>query len=185
MRHPLLASMAPVASVLVLATSFALGGCNSKVVRESPGGGPVSFAADPSSDGPSVTLRGRTAALAPSRLEVEVVARGAPDLHGAAFRVTWDPAALTFVEAKSEAPWSKNAMAMAKEGAPGQLAVVWTEQGERSIDASKETVLGTLVFHARGHKATPLTFKVERSQLVDKKGERVEAQWRGGTIPAR
>ena len=172
------------ASTLVFGLAF-VPGCNDGS-RSSDGNGPMGFAADPPADGATVFLRGRTAdASTANRVVVDVVARGAADLHGAAFRVTWDPDALAFVEAASGPPWSKQVLAIAKEGSPGQLAVAWTEKGETGIDASGETVIGTLTFDIRGRKGTTLGFKTERSQLVDKRGARVDAKWSGGTIAAR
>jgi hypothetical protein len=146
----------------------------------------MGFAADTPSDGATVFLRGREADVAaPNLVMVDVVARGAADLHGAAFRVTWDPEALAFIDAKSGSPWSKQVLAMAKEGSPGQLAVAWTERGEIGIDASGETVIGTLTFDIHGRKGTTLGFKTERSQLVDRKGTLVAVKWIGGSITAR
>jgi hypothetical protein len=160
-------------------------GCSSND-SSSHGTGPVRFVAAAPSEGASVFLRRlEPNVLLPNRMVVEVVARGAADLHGAAFRLTWDPAALGFVEAKSGAPWSKQVVAMAKEGSPGELAVVWAERGESGIDANGETVLGTLAFDVRGRTGTALGFKSERSQLVDRKGVRVEATWAGGQLAAR
>lgn len=147
--------------------------------------GPLTFASETPNEGATVFLRGKTDASATNRVIVDVVARGAADLHGAAFRVTWDVEALTFVEAHQGAPWSKEVLALAKEGSPGQLAVAWTEKGGKGIDASNETVIGTLVFDAKGRKGTTVAFKTERSLLVDRKGARVEARWLGGSIPAR
>lgn len=170
-------------AMLAAAAAFAPG-CTSDD-SGSNGPGPVAFAAEARADGASVFLRERPNPLKLHRFAVDVVVRGAPDVHGAAFRVTWDPEALTFIDAASGAPWSKAALSLAKEGTPGQLAVAWTEKGETGIDASKETVIGTLTFEARGPKGSALAFKTERSQLVDKKGARVAVTWRGGSIAAR
>ena len=170
----------------LFATSIALlSGCTSDHTREGAAPAGIAFAPEAESEGASVFLRGHSEPLAQNRLVIDVIARSAPDLHGAAFRLTWDPDTLAFVDAKSGDLWSKQGLAMAKEGSPGQLAVVWSEKGEMGIDATRETVLGTLTFESRGHSAAPLTFKTERSQLVDKKGIRVDAKWHGGTVSAR
>lgn len=176
-----------VASHLLALSLVVLGaaGCNGADAR-SNGAGPLTFVAAAPSEGASVSLRRlEPNVILPNRIVVEVVARGAADLHGAAFRLTWDPAALAFVEAKSGAPWSKQAVAMAKEGSPGELAVMWAERGEKGIDANGETVLGTLAFDARGRAGTALTFRSERSELVDRKGVRAQATWAGGELRAR
>ena len=170
-------------AAVLLATSLALAGC-SENTRETSAG-PVAFTQETNADGATVFMRGRTDPLAPNRLYVDVIARGAPDVHGAAFRVTWDASSLAYVESKNGMFWSKDALAMVKEGSPGQLAVVWTEQGEMGIDATHETVIGTLTFETRGRDATSLAFKTERSQLVDRKGVKLDAKWHGGTVAAR
>jgi hypothetical protein len=143
-------------------------------------------AAADGADGATIGLRSRSLLLTPrDHVIVDVVAHGAADLHGAAFRVTWDPATLSFVEAASGPKWSKEAIALAKEGTPGQLAVVWTEKGQTSIDAKDETVLGTLTFAVVSRKSTALAFMNERAQVVDKTGAPVAVTWRGGTVAAR
>lgn len=177
-------------SAFVLATALAFAcapGCNTTEI-DSKGNGPMAFAAEapPPADGASVVLRSRPLVITPrGQVVVDVVARGAADLHGAAFRVTWDPASLRFVAAQNGPLWSKQMLALAKEGAPGQLAVVWTEKGETSLDASHETVLGTLTFAALSRKSTALAFMLERAQVVDKLGAPVAVTWQGGTVAAQ
>lgn len=177
---------------LFCAALLALGGavvsvaCTSSDSGDGASNRPASFVGEAPGEGATVFLRGRSGAQQPGGpVLVDVVARGAADLHGAAFRVTWDPNALAFVEAQSGSVWSKQALALAKEGTPGQLAITWTEKGERGIDAMNEVVLGTLVFDARGRSETPLTFKTERSQVVDKKGVPLVVAWRGGVVAGR
>jgi len=180
MKLRLLACSA-LAVTAVLAAASAFAGCTSG----DPGDGtarPAAFTAEAPSEGASVFLRQRPNALVLDRFTVDVVARGAADVHGAAFRVTWDPETLAFVEAQAGSSWSKSVLSLAKEGSPGQLAVAWAEKGETGIDASGETVIGSLTFQSRSAKGTALTFKPERSQLVDKKGARVAVTWRGGTV---
>jgi hypothetical protein len=173
---------------IAIAMTIALGcalGCNTTEVRTT-GNGPIVFSAGEAAppEGASIVLRSRP--LVPlDRVVVDVVARGAPDLHGAAFRVTWDPATLVFAEAQSAPVWSKQLVALATEGTPGQLAVVWTEKGEKSLDATAETVLGTLTFDVRGRKSTTLAFVEQRAQVVDRRGVAVPMTWRGGTVSAR
>lgn len=165
-----------------LALVLAASACTSDITRSSSTNGPLAFVADTAPDGAAVFLREQPNALQPNRLMVEVVARGAGDLHGAAFRVTWDPQAIAFVSAERGERWSNTAIALAKEAAPGQLLVTWTEKGERGIDASGETVLGTLVFESRSRRGTAIAFKTERSMLVDKKGVALKAAWSGGSV---
>lgn len=160
-------------------------GCNTTEVQTT-GTGPMAFVADAPAEGASVVLRSRPLVVVPrGQVIVDVVARGAADLHGAAFRVTWDPATMSFVDAHSAPVWSKQLVALAKEGTPGQLAVVWTEKGEKSLDATAETVLGTLTFELESRKSTPLAFMQERAQVVDKLGAPVAVKWQGGVVAAK
>lgn len=170
-------------TVLALATALMLTGCGS-VAGQSTEPGPVAFEADrAASDGATVFVDG-TATLS-GQLAIAVVARGAKELHGAAFRITYDPDALGFVDATPGPGWSKTSLAIVKEAAPGLLLVTWTEKGEAAIDATSDTVLGHITFTVKGRKASPIAFKVERSQLVDKRGAKLAATWRGGTLAAR
>ena len=185
------AKLAAVATAMAIAVALAsVPGCNITEVDRA-GTGPMAFAAtadaqDDGAQGATVLLRSRSLLLTPrDHVIVDVVARGAVDLHGAAFRVTWDPATLGFVEAQSGPTWTKDAVALAKEGTPGQLAVVWTEKGETSHDATGETVLGTLTFSVLSRKSTALAFMNERAQMVDKSGAPLAVTWRGGTVAAR
>jgi len=166
----------------VLGSATSTVACTSEPAAEAPLG-PIAFAAEEGGEGATVFLR-RSPALG-NGLVFDVVARGPADLHGAAFRLHYDPEAMTFVSAGAGPSWSKTAIALAKEGAPGQLAVTWSEKGEAGIDTTHETVLGTVAFEVRGRKPSPVSFKVERSTLVDRKGARIAASWRGGTLAPR
>ncbi len=167
----------------VLALGLSASACTTNT--RSSTNGPLAFTGEAPTSGAVVFLRERPSALEPHRVTIEVVARSAGDLHGAAFRVTWDPEAIAFVRAEGGGRWSKSVLSLAREGTPGQLAVTWTEKGESGIDASGETVLGTLVFESRSRKGTAFAFKTERSMLVDKKGVAVKVAWSGGAIAAQ
>lgn len=167
---------------LIFASALALAACGGSKAGDTPPG-PVSFTAEPESDGAVVFLRGRTDG---DRVFADVVARGMTDVHGTAFRVTWDPDALSFVEAQRSPAWSMRAVLLAKEAAPGTLAVAWSEKGEvTGHDASNGLVLGTLVFDAKSRKGTPIAFRTERSTLVNHEGKPHAVAWRAGSIPAR
>ena len=183
----------PTAIAMVIGLAF-LAAYNTTEI-ERAGSGPMAFSAaagapsgatPPTTQGATVFMRSRPLLLTPrDHVVVDVVARDAADLHGAAFRVTWDPATLRFVEAQSGPTWSKEALTLAKEGTAGQLAVVWTEKGEKSIDAKRETVLGTLTFAIVSRKASALAFMNERAEIVDKSGAPVAVTWQGGAVAAQ
>ncbi len=166
----------------LLASTLALAGCSSSKDEGPPG--PITFNAEGDADGPVVFLRGKPEG---ERLVVDVVARNASNVHGIAFRMTWDPEALAFASATPGGAWSKSAIVLAKEGTPGQLAVAWTEKGEATagFDAKSDTILGVLVFDVKGRKGANLAFRAERSQIVDAKGKPIAVTWKGGSVPTR
>jgi hypothetical protein len=143
---------------------------------------PAAFTPDPEGEGPTVFLRGRSAG---SHLLVDVVAKGTPDVNGAALRVVFDPSALAFVEATPGPPWSRVVVSLAKEGTPGQLAITWAEKGAIGFAANAETVLGTLTFQKKSTKASSISFRADRSSIVDRKGVAAAIAFRGGSVPAR
>lgn len=141
------------------------------------------FVSDDHGDGAAVFLRGRADG---DKLLVDVVARGASDVHGAAIRLKFDPAVLSFASAEAGGVWSNRALNVSREGTPGQLAIAWTEKGEVGIDAKSESILGTIAFDVKSRKtATVLSFKIDRCALLDRHGVPAQVAWRGGTIPAR
>jgi hypothetical protein len=171
------------ASAVALAITLALGAAACDASSGGDRAQTLSFDAEPDSEGPVVFLRGRSEQ---ERIHVDVVARGVSDVHGAAFRVTWDPEAIAFVEAQASGPWSSKAVLLAREPVPGQLAVAWSEKGEAAgHDASAPLVLGTLVFEAKSRKGTALAFRAARSTVVDHRGQPTRVAWRAGSIPAR
>jgi hypothetical protein len=134
------------------------------------------------------TTTNRAAVYAKSRLEgdrliVDVIARGAADIHGAAFRMHWDTAKLSFLEAAESDAWSRQALHLAKEGAPGELVVAWTEKGSgAAIDGREDTRLGTITFTSK-NSGTPESppqamFRSDRSMLLDSRGARIDVAWR-------
>lgn len=174
-------------SLAVLATMFAsLAGCESGESRPGPSPVPSGFTPDEATPAgpPAVYLQGRR--VEGERVVVDVIARGAPDVHGAAFRLRWDPAKLTFVQARGSDAWSRQALLLAKEGAPGELAVAWTEKGSGSaIDARADTRLGSIDFLVKTLDGAALAFRADRSMLLDAKGSPVAVAWRGGQVGPR
>ena len=167
------------ASALVVAVAT---GCSSSSSGDMPG--PLAFNSDPSSNaGAEVYLEGRTEG---ERVIVDVVAKGVKDVHGTALRVKWDPEALSLVEAAPSGAWSKQAVLLSKEALPGTLAIAWAEKGDGTgHDATEPLVLGTLTFDAKGRKGTPVSFRPERSAIMDHEGKTQAVAFRAGAVPAR
>lgn len=168
------------ASALIVALAT---GCSSSSSGENPPG-PLTFNADPGTNASSeVYLEGRTEG---DRVIVDIVAKGVTDVHGTAFRVKWDPEMLSLVEAKPSDTWSTQAILLSKEALPGTLAVAWAEKGEAvGHDATEPLVLGTLTFDAKGRKGSAVSFRTERSAIVDHEGKTQSVSWRAGNVPAR
>ncbi|MBX3206821.1 MAG: hypothetical protein KF764_17255 [Labilithrix sp.] len=121
------------------------------------------------------------------RVTVDVVARGVgPSVHGAAFRLRWEPEKLGFVEARAGEAWSSRALTLAREGIPGELVVTWTEKGTGDgFDATGETLLGALTFTRKSRDGAAIAFRADRSTLRDPSGRALTVAWRGGRVPAR
>ncbi|MBX3200076.1 MAG: hypothetical protein KF894_18220 [Labilithrix sp.] len=169
-------------------------GCGSDTPEKtSPPAAPTDRATDDAPGaGPVVFLRDRPASRAERGgggdvVALDVVARGvARSVHGAAFRLQWQPGDLGFVEARTGNAWSSRALTLAREGLPGELVVAWTERGRGGgLDASGETLLGTLTFERKTRGDVAVAFRAERSSLRDPDGAEVPVTWRGGHVPAR
>lgn len=195
-----LARRTPLARALAVAAIAIAAGCGSDSPRRAAPAPPPDGAADePPGAGPVVFLRRRPAspagggAGAPSveRAEdelvtLDVVARGVPrSVHGAAFRLRWEPDELAFVEARAGAAWSRRALTLAREGLPGELVVAWTERGRGGgLDATGEALLGAVTFRRRTPGGAAIAFRAERSTLRDPSGDELTVAWRGGRVPA-
>lgn len=168
------------ASALVVAVAT---GCSSSSSGDGAPG-PLAFSADPASNAAAeVYLEGRTEG---DRVIVDVVAKGVKDVHGTAFRLKWDPEALALASATPSQTWSKQAVLLSTEALPGMLAIAWAEKGDGSgHDATEPLVLGTITFDAKGRKGTPVSFRTERSAIVDHEGKTQSVSWRAGSVPAR
>lgn len=171
------------ASALILSVATTSLGCNESSPTEAPPG-PLTFTAESaSSEGGQVYLEGRTEG---DRVIVDIVAKGMKDVHGTALRMKWDAEALSLVEAKASDAWSKQAVLLSKEATPGTLAIAWTEKGEGvGHDATEPLVLGTLVFDAKGRKGSAVSFRAERSAIMDHEGKTHVIAWHAGNVPAR
>lgn len=142
------------------------------------------FTTDDASGAATVFLRGKSTPDG-NQIVVDVVARGATDVHGAAFRLTFDPEVLSYVEVKRGDRFSAGSMNITREVKPGELMAAWTETGAVGFAANDDTILGTLTFDvkARG-RATSMGFRSERSTLVDRNGKTAapSLSWRGGSF---
>jgi hypothetical protein len=175
--------ISPFAAAMSMCLTLALGCSSDEPKKASPP--PGGFAPDEPKTGAIVLLRGRTASG--KTVVMDVVARGAQrGIHGAAFRLHWDPAKLGFDAARGSDAWSRDALFLAKEGAPGELVVVWTEKGARpAVNATDETILGSLDFTVKTSDDAALEFRPDRSTLRDESGASLAVEWQGGRIAGR
>lgn len=159
-----------------------VGGCGSDAPKGRPtphtNGSPPDAAVAPT---PTVRLRWN------GNLEhavIDVVAGDVSAIHGAAFRLTWDPAKLSASEVTAGTEWSPQALRAAKEGLPGELVVLWTERGAGGgVNASSEAVLGSIAVTLKTSEPASISFRPERSTLRNAKDEAIAVEWRGTTIP--
>jgi hypothetical protein len=160
-----------------------LTGCPSAPSGDGASPASAAFAPEAPERKAAVFMRGRVRG---EQVIVQIVARGAKDVHGLAFRLTYDPGQLSFVEAAVTSAWSNQALTLAKEGLPGELAVVWSEKGAaHGVEADEDTVLGTLRFDMHGLRATPIAFRSERSSVRDSAGKELAVRFYGGEVVGR
>lgn len=180
---PLRRGLLPLLLITPVLTTPLLG-CESQEVQAPPPPVPVGFTPDEGGGaGAEVYLKGRVAA---DRVVVDVIAKGATDVHGVAFRLHWDSAKLGFIEARGSDAWSQKAVLVAKEGIPGELVVAWTEKGTgKPLDARDDTILGSIDFAVKTRDGAALSFRADRSMLIDTKGTNLASTWRGGQVAAR
>jgi len=172
-------------SLLLSLSALALG-CESAEPKPLPPPVPVGFTPSEEANaggGAEVYLKGRVDG---DRVVVDVIAKGAADVHGVAFRLHWDNAKLGFLEARASNAWSPKAVLLAKEGLPGELVIAWTEKGTGiTVDARDDTILGSIDFTVKTHDGATLNFRPDRSMLLDTKGINLAKAWRGGNVAAR
>jgi Cohesin domain len=175
------------ASAMSLLLAFAAG-CGSDAPKKKSAAGPApagTSTTDASRPGPIVFLRERTGGEA--HVTVDVVVQGAERaIHGAAFRLHWDPEKLALAEAHASDAWSRSSVQLAKEGVPGELVVVWTEKGSAAaVKTSDETILGSIDFTVKSHEGAAVEFRPARSTVQDAEGVPLTVEWRNGRISAR
>lgn len=170
------------AAFVLAALAPLAGACSDDPPPAQPTAPEIAIASEAPGDGASVVLRGRPGA---DVVQLDVVARGAPDVHGATFRLTYDPDALAFGGVSGGPAWSKSALAVAKEAAPGVLLVTFAEKGAIGIAAKDETVLGTVTFGVRAHRTSTVGFRADRSALMDRNGKLAAATFHGATVTSR
>lgn len=163
------------ALVLLLLTA-----CGSEAKKVAPSAPPTTSAeADAAAIAPTVFLRSR---IEGEHARIDVVARDVSEVHGIAFRLAWDAAKLGYAETRPSGTWSDRALALAKEGVPGELVVTWSERGSvPGHPALEETILGTITLTARAPEAD-IAFRPERSTVHDSTGRAAPVEWQGTLV---
>lgn len=168
---------------LLLFVAIAAAACSEAPPPAPPPGPAISTTSEAPGDGASVTLRGRPDG---DTVLVDILARGAADVHGATFRLTFDPDSIAFGGDITSGPsWSKASLAIAKEATPGLLLVTFAEKGAIGISAKEETVLGTVRFGVRAHRTSTIGIRADRSALMDRDGKIANATFHGATVTSR
>lgn len=166
----------------LLALVMLVVGCGSDATKRRPSWRADEPAAD-ASVAPKATVRLRWNGSV-ERAVVDVVASDVSEIHGAAFRLTWDPAKLSLGNVTAGTEWSPQALRVSKEGLPGELVVVWSELGTGGgIGASTEAVLGSIAVTLKTSDPASIDFRPARSTLRDAKDEVITVEWRGTAIP--
>jgi hypothetical protein len=172
---------------LGLAAALALAACGDDDERAQDttedGGHPPeapSFAPDPGS-GARVFLRERELTDEGLTLDLVTTAEGA--LHGAAARLTFDPAVLAYAGFVAGPGFGASDVVLAREARPGLLFAALSRKGALAPIAldGRDRVLATLRFTKAGAGTTSVAFRAERCLLAGPAGERLAATFVGGT----
>ena len=145
--------------------------------------GKPSFAFVPEGNPSGVAVTLRQKELGKDRLVLELVGHSLSELYGAAFRISYDPGALTFQALELSPAWKASPKALGSAKTPGLLVGTLTHQGKAAGISGGEVVLGTLTFALTEQKPGVIAFVGDRSALVGVDGKRVAgASWAGGAL---
>lgn len=164
--------------VLVLVLVLSLFACSSDDESPRPKAKPV-WVFEPAATPAGVSLTLRQKELGPDRLVLELVGHSLQGLYGTAFRLSYDPAVLSFE--KLDSPSFPLALGSAKT--PGLLVGTVSEKGTSTGKSGGELVLATLTFAITQAKPSAIGFVTSRSALVGEDGKPIaSASFAGGEL---
>lgn len=166
----------------IIIAAIALGACSGDDGGSSRPTAGVGFVPAPAPSGVSVSLEERE--LGADRLVIDVVANGAADLYGAAFRLKYDPAVLAFSKLEPASGWgSAPPIVLSNAAEPGLLVAVLSNKGKSAGVSGAKLPLATITFQLVKKEATSLELLATRSALVSAKGKNIDGvSWAGGAL---
>lgn len=172
---------------LCLALGLGLAACGDDAPVPPPRAAAVATAAAPSfvadhGDGARVLLR--EAELTADRLVLDVVASATGALHGASFRLTFDPAVVAYSGFAAGSSFGGSDIVLAKEAKPGLVVLAFSKLGAATpvdLDGG-ERVLATLTFAKVAAGQSRIAWTAARSRLADPAGKTIAVAFLGGTV---
>jgi hypothetical protein len=186
--------------VVVLSTVLIAAGCGSS--RTAPGAdaggdavvgsdavtGPITWSFSPEDDGSapkaaSLTLDG----IAGDEAWLEVTVRGVPKLQGIAFRLKFDPQAVSVEEHEIGPAWASSdfpddVISRFATRSGGELWAGIGFKGLLGLPASEEQVVARVKVKLAGGKPLEVAFRPHHNLVLDSKGQGVKVEWLGGTF---
>jgi hypothetical protein len=117
-------------------------------------------------------------------LVLEVVTHGSKELYGVAFRLKFDPEALTFDKLEPSAVWSgAPSISLGSTPESGLLLGSVSRKGKANGIAADGAVVAVLSFGVVSKKASSVELLSDRSVLVAPDGKLISGVgWAGGSI---
>ena len=150
-----------------------------------PEAGKATFDADTTPPNPSISLRAR--ALDGRTLTLNVVTHGVDELYGAAFRLSYDPRSLRFVELARGSAFSDrtDVSVLGRETQAGLLIGVATLVGQSRgapLKAAGEATIATVTLAIDSRSSSRIDFVPGRSVALDEGGREIVLGTSGGRL---
>lgn len=130
---------------------------------------------------PAILLRAES--IEQGLATLSLVGRGIDKLQGLAFRLTFDPQAITVVTSKPGSIWpADNIVHRFKSRAEGELWAGIAHKGPRSLAATTDEVLAEVTLELGGIDPQEISFRPRHNLVLDPEGRAVTVQWLGGTF---
>lgn len=146
---------------------------------ESEGARALTFVPTAGGESQAVYLQARS--LEAGLLRVDVIGRGLTDVYGLAFRLEYDPAALSALSMSPTAFWPADGVSAAEQPVPGLLVAGLSARGDAAGAPAQDQALGTIDFAVS--QPTSVEFVKGHGAVVGGDGAEVaDVAWLGGDV---
>jgi hypothetical protein len=132
---------------------------------------------------PAVVLTAEKAQGGEVWLDVQV--RGLTSLHGLAFRLRFDPKQVEVLASEAGQVWQLSSVNTVNKFAVRDDGELWAgiaHMGDHGLVAQSETQVARVKLKLKGSAPIKVGFRDHHNLILDHKGQRVEADWLGGSF---